>query len=292
MRKTKVVYLDGSHERELVIPPELLFDSEKKEKFIKDHIGNVDYVERRYYDEADEDIDVLPAQTSDNSNINDNSENVSELPPSISVQPSVETLTAEIKMYLHFANQSIIEVGKRLIQAKEMLPHGEWKNWLKQNFSLSIPTAQKYMQIYNRFGISRIDTAFGSTQLIALLALPEGTEENFLALKSSEGNPADQMNIKQLRAKGKFAELTCSFCSNISTLKAFGADKLRLSDSDMEDNSNICKLWRNVDSVAFHSVNFKSPTVSYNDLRFETVDVFFWRKISFKLSPAISLLLQ
>ena len=100
MRKTKIVYLDGYHERELVIPPELLFDSEKKEKFIKDHIGNVDYVEQRYYDEADEDIDVLPEQTSDNSElINDNSENVSELPPSItdSEYPSIETLTPESK---------------------------------------------------------------------------------------------------------------------------------------------------------------------------------------------------
>ena len=34
-------------------------------------------------------------------------------------QPSIETLTAEIKMYLHIANQSIIEVGKRLILAKK-----------------------------------------------------------------------------------------------------------------------------------------------------------------------------
>ena len=118
-------------------------------------------------------------------------------------QTNIATLTAEIKMYLHIANQSIIEVGKRLIQAKELVNHGDWQNWLKNNFNLSIPTAQKYMQVYNRFGISRIDTAFGSTQLIALLSLPEGDEQKFIAEKAAEGNPADQMSVKQLRAEVK-----------------------------------------------------------------------------------------
>lgn len=162
MRKAKVVYLDGSHERELVIPPELLFDSEKKEKFIKDRIGNVDYTEYRYYDESDENFGNLPEQISDNSElINDNAESVAELPPPISEvsetsvtnveQPTIEVLTAEIKMYLHIANQSIIEVGKRLILAKELVPHGEWLNWLQNNLGLTRMSANNFMNVAKRF---------------------------------------------------------------------------------------------------------------------------------------------
>ena len=204
MRKAKIVYLDGDQQRELLIPPELLFDSEKKEKFIKEHIGNVDYAEYRYYDESDE-----------------VTENVSELPPAIteapvhtdtsvinSEIPSIEILTAEIKMYLHIANQSIIEVGKRLILAKEMLPHGEWYSWLKNNFNLSNSMATRFMQIAERFSnrvsIHDFDiSTFKLTQLIALLSLPEGEEEKFIEQKAAEGNPVEDMTVKNLRAEIK-----------------------------------------------------------------------------------------
>ena len=73
-------------------------------------------------------------------------------------QTNIATLTAEIKMYLHIANQSIIEVGKRLIIAKEMLPYGEWKNWLTQNFNLKERMAQRFMEISRRFSETSTST--------------------------------------------------------------------------------------------------------------------------------------
>lgn len=106
-------------------------------------------------------LEEMDNDTDDNDN-NDTSENVSELPPSItegpdtsvtvSEQPSIETLTAEIRMYLQIANQSIIEVGKRLILAKELVPYGEWKNWLKNNFNLKYRMAANFMAVAERFG--------------------------------------------------------------------------------------------------------------------------------------------
>ena len=112
-------------------------------------------------------------------------------------------------MYLHIANQSIIEVGKRLIQAKELVPHGEWYNWLKQNFNLTAKMANNFMRIVERWGANRKSTSdfdistFNQTQLMELLALPEGDEKKFIEQKAAEGNPADQMTIKQLRAEVK-----------------------------------------------------------------------------------------
>ena len=295
MRKTKIVYFDGSRERELVIPPELLFDSEKKEKFIKDHIGNVDYVERRYYDEADEDIDVLPEHDADNSKlINNNSENVSELPPSIteapdssvidSEQPSIETLTAEIKMYLHIANQSIIEVGKRLILAKELIPYGEWKNWLKNNFNLKYRMAANFMEISRRFSEVHSNalldiSTFNQTQLIELLALPEGEEQKFLALKSAEGTPAEQMTIKQLRSEiKKFKDE-----SELNRKKAGDLeDKLAVAESKLSANYDYVEHLKSItDSLMTQNSNLKTkleqrPTVTppdYDDLKREVQEL-------------------
>ena len=57
-------------------------------------------------------------------------------------------LEEEIRFHLEKMNQSYIEIGnhtieigKRLIQAKALLKHGEWINWLQDNFQLSYPTA-------------------------------------------------------------------------------------------------------------------------------------------------------
>ena len=64
------------------------------------------------------------------------------------------------------------------------MPHGEWLNWLKVNFNLKQRMAYNFMEIAKRFGDSAklhlnatfdIST-FNQTQLIELLALPEGDE--------------------------------------------------------------------------------------------------------------------
>lgn len=124
--------------------------------------------------------------------------------PAVTEQPTIEQLTVEVKFYLGQIGQNIIEVGKRLIQAKELLPHGEWQNWLEKNFELSMQTARKFMQVYERFGITRIDTRFGdtrfsSTQMIAMLALPADETEQFIEAKAVEGTPVEDMTVKKLR---------------------------------------------------------------------------------------------
>ena len=119
-------------------------------------------------------------------------------------QTNIATLTAEIKMYLHIANQSIIEVGNRLILAKELVPHGEWYSWLKNNFNLSNSMATRFMQIAERFSNRATShdfdiSTFKASTLVALLSLPEGEEEKFIEQKAAEGNPVDDMTVKHLR---------------------------------------------------------------------------------------------
>lgn len=70
---------------------------------------------------------------------------------------------------------------------------------------------------------------------------------------------------KELRAKGKIAELACGYGGGVNALKAFGADKMGLSDSEMESiikkwresSPNICNLWREVESGVKKSIQEK-----------------------------------
>ena len=149
----------------------------------------------------------------------------SQLVVTVDSSTTLEDLTDEIKYYLRKMGQNIIEIGKRLTLAKEKLPHGEWQNWLEDNFNLSIPTARKFMQISDRFGIPRIDARFGSTQMIQMLSLPEGEEEKFIAEKEAEGMPVQDMSVKQLRAeikkyKAKLAKVSKGSESLVSVKQA------------------------------------------------------------------------
>lgn len=112
---------------------------------------------------------------------------------------TLEQLTLEVKFYLGQTAQNIIEVGKRLAQAKELVPHGEWQNWLKGNFNLSYRTAANFMACAERFSNVQSISLLGSTQMIAMLALPADETTAFIDSKAAEGNPVENMTIKTLR---------------------------------------------------------------------------------------------
>ncbi len=59
---------------------------------------------------------------------------------------SLKTIASEIAVALKCEVENVIEVGRLLTEAKEQFTtHGQWLPWLRDNFSLSIRTAQKYM---------------------------------------------------------------------------------------------------------------------------------------------------
>ena len=116
-------------------------------------------------------------------------------------QPTIEQLTVEVKFYLGQIGQNIIEVGKRLIQAKVLLPHGEWQDWLKNNFNLSYRTAAQFIQCAERFGNVRTSAHLKSSQMIELLRLPEDETEAFIEAQAAAGTPVEDMTVKKLRAE-------------------------------------------------------------------------------------------
>lgn len=118
--------------------------------------------------------------------------------------PALMQLVTEIRFYFRQTATNNIEVGRRLVQAKELVPLGEWTNWLKDNFALSASTARRYMGIWHRFGTkTEMVQKLSPGQLIELLSLPAGEEEQFIDEKSAEGTPVEDMRIKKLREEVK-----------------------------------------------------------------------------------------
>jgi len=116
---------------------------------------------------------------------------------------TLSELKVEIKFHLGQMAGHAVEIGSLLIEAKEQVEHGEFGKWLDENFQLKWRMANNFMQIAERFGNSHLNANLNQTQLITLLALPEGEEEKFIAEKAAEGTPVEDMTVKNLREEIK-----------------------------------------------------------------------------------------
>jgi len=104
-------------------------------------------------------------------------------------------IAAEIKMITSQTKKillaSAIEIGCRLQEAKELLKHGEWLNWLKESVNYSKSTAENLMRLYAEYGSklpassddssnSQLVGNLTYTQALLLLGLPEEEREEFV----------------------------------------------------------------------------------------------------------------
>lgn len=91
---------------------------------------------------------------------------------------TIETVTEEAKEAVAQIATGFMDLGDRLIEAKEMLPHGEWLPWLEREMHFSERTAQKYMAIAREYkGNPQLASDLGSEKAFALLALPREERE-------------------------------------------------------------------------------------------------------------------
>lgn len=95
----------------------------------------------------------------------------------------IEVITSEIRFYTQQAGMSIIEIGKRLHEAKICLPHGAWGDWLKNEVHFSERTAQNFMRIAREYQNPQLlaDMGNSATKALLLLSLPAEERADFVA---------------------------------------------------------------------------------------------------------------
>ena len=112
----------------------------------------------------------------------------------MAAQRDIQTVTTEIKI-LHRQAQGMIlnyaiEIGRRLKEAKSLLEHGEWGEWLENEGDFSRSTANNFMKIFEEYGAKQV-SLFGDansqtlgnlpyTHALKLLAVPAEEREEFV----------------------------------------------------------------------------------------------------------------
>lgn len=106
---------------------------------------------------------------------------------------NIEKTTTEILMLKDQTAQNIIEIGKRLLNVKENLEHGEFKKWVKEKIQFTDRTAQRFMQIAREFPNTTAMSHLGSTKLFLLAGLDEEDREEVM-----QNNNVEDMTTREL----------------------------------------------------------------------------------------------
>lgn len=134
-----------------------------------------------------------------------------------SMTPSrdIREITAEIRTIQDSVRRTAlsgaIEIGRRLTEAKELLQHGEWGDWLKREFEFSQSTAARLMQLFREYGADQgslfgAETKYATLQNISvsnalrLIAIPDEEREEFAAEHDIEHKSAREVE-KLIRQK-------------------------------------------------------------------------------------------
>ena len=108
---------------------------------------------------------------------------------------NIDVVMAEIKSLCSEARHMMliyaIEIGRRLVEAKDILPHGEWGDWLRNEVEFSQSTANKHMKLFEKFGARQISllgaelnsetfTNLTYSQALKLISVPDEELEDFV----------------------------------------------------------------------------------------------------------------
>ena len=78
----------------------------------------------------------------------------------------IETITTEILHLKQQAGTAILEIGRRLIEAKKVLPHGEWLPWLENQVEFSERAAQNLMKLSREWTNPQALSDLGATKAL------------------------------------------------------------------------------------------------------------------------------
>lgn len=140
-----------------------------------------------------------------------------------------QTIITEIKTLYYQAQvsalNSFIQIGQKLIELKEMVPHGQWTEYIKDNLDWNERKVQRFIQLAEGYSdgsaYARLITNpsflsdLNMTNALALLAIPEDEVEDFAETHISEETSNRELAEEIKKYKEENAELS----QQIKTLK-------------------------------------------------------------------------
>lgn len=159
-------------------------------------------------------------------------------------QRDIRDVTVEIRQ-LHSQGQEmalryIVEIGRRLTEAKAMLKHGEWGQWVKEELPFSQRTAGNFMRIFEEYGAEQT-SFFGDvkshalanlsyTKALRLLSIDDEEEREAFAAEHDVENMSTRELEKAIRERDEARKQTEELSRRIREADGAVADAERERD--------------------------------------------------------------
>lgn len=138
-----------------------------------------------------------------------------------------------------------IEIGEKLCEAKALVAHGEWEQWLIDNVDYSQSTANNLMKIYREYGDNQLDLfstktkseIFGDltySQAVALFALPAHEREAFVEDHDMSAMSVRELNDEIERLKAEKDEYADKLSDTERRLDSV-SEELETAKDDLDD---------------------------------------------------------
>lgn len=118
---------------------------------------------------------------------------------------TLDSLAAEAQLYSCGAAMNLLQLGRVLNEAKPLVPHGSWIEWVAINAHMPVRTAQTYMQAWRKFGDSQEIANLGTSAIIKLLPMTDEERETLLREYDVPNMSARQLAAatKEVRAQAR-----------------------------------------------------------------------------------------
>ena len=132
--------------------------------------------------------------------------------------------------------EAILTIGRCLIEAKDMLPHGEWLPWLNERVEFSERTARNFMRLAREWTNRQTLADLGAAKALTLLALPAEEREQFVEDHNVIDMSARQLKeaIRERDEARKAAEAAKADASAAEQARAKMAEDMRTTQNLLE----------------------------------------------------------
>ena len=117
----------------------------------------------------------------------------------IVMNTELQKIEKEIITLKNQTAENMILMGQKFIEAKKLVPHGEWGNWLENKVGFSQRTANQFMRIAKEYiSNSQSISNLEATKIYLLLELPVEEREDFV-----NQNDLQSMSTRDVKKKLK-----------------------------------------------------------------------------------------
>ena len=120
---------------------------------------------------------------------------------------TAEIVAAEIRAYTASMLNDAVEIGRRMVEAKELVPYGEFESWVERETGYSSSSASNFMRLYTEYGDPQ-GSLFGASladpqtygkltksKLLLLLSVPREERAEFVREAHAE-----ELSVRELQA--------------------------------------------------------------------------------------------